>query len=147
MFLNRLKSKGEVDEVIRSVSEKVLVIRFGRQDDPTCLLLDNILLKAEKELSKMASIYTVEVDDVTVYVKYFDISLIPSTLFFFNAQHIKVEFGTPDNTKFVGAFANKQDFIDLIEVIYRGATKGKYVVSSPIDPKRVPKYQLLYQDF
>jgi len=41
----------------------------------------------------MARIYLIDVDQMPVYVNYFDISLIPSTIFFFNAQHIKVDWG------------------------------------------------------
>ena len=51
------------------------------------------LFKAVDELAKMAKIYIVDVDAVPVYTKYFDISLIPATIFFFNAQHIKVDWG------------------------------------------------------
>ena len=51
------------------------------------------LAKCAPELSNMARVFLVDVDKVPVYTKYFDITLIPSTLFFFNAQHIKVDWG------------------------------------------------------
>lgn len=51
------------------------------------------LEKTSPELAKMASIHLVDVDKVPVYVQYFDVTLIPATVFFFNAQHMKVDWG------------------------------------------------------
>lgn len=53
------------------------------------------LAKSARDVSKFASIATVDIDseDVQVYVKYFDITLIPSTIFFFNAHHMKMDSG------------------------------------------------------
>ncbi|XP_029336316.1 thioredoxin-like protein 4B isoform X2 [Mus caroli] len=51
------------------------------------------LSKTSGDLSKMAAIYLVDVDHTPVYTQYFDISYIPSTVFFFNGQHMKVDYG------------------------------------------------------
>ncbi|XP_057550268.1 uncharacterized protein LOC130828341 isoform X2 [Amaranthus tricolor] len=143
-----LTKKTEVDSIIRDTLDKVLVLRFGRSSDHVCLQLDDILAKSARDVSKFASIAMVDIDseDVQVYVKYFDITLIPSTIFFFNAHHIKMDSGTADHTKWIGAFYKKQDFIDVVEAIFRGAMKGKLIVTCPLPPERVPKFQLLYKD-
>ncbi|XP_040838357.1 thioredoxin-like protein 4B isoform X2 [Ochotona curzoniae] len=94
-LLPKLSSKKEVDQAIKSTAEKVLVLRFGRDDDPGCLQLDDTLAKTSSDLSKMAAIYLVDVDKTPVYTQYFDISYIPSTVFFFNGQHMKVDYGFP----------------------------------------------------
>ncbi|KAM4078947.1 hypothetical protein ACB094_09G078400 [Castanea mollissima] len=134
-LLTVLTKKLEVDAIIRDTIDKVLVLRFGRASDPVCLQLDDILSKSAREVSKFASV-----------ALYFDITFIPSTVFFFNAHHMKMDFGTADHTKWVGAFHKKQDFFDVVEAMYRGAMKGKLIVNCPLPPERIPKYQLLYKD-
>lgn len=94
----------------------------------------------------MASFYSVEADSIPAYVKYFNVSLMPSMVFFFNAVHMKVDYGTPDHSKWIGVFAMKQDLIDLVETIYRGAMRGHHIVACPIPEMRIPKYELLYTE-
>ncbi|KAK1575504.1 hypothetical protein Q3G72_006062 [Acer saccharum] len=128
-LLETLTKKKEIDTIIRDTIDKVIVLRFGRSSDSLSLQLDDILAKSARELSKFGTVALVDIDseDVQVYVNYFDITLIPSTLFFFNAHHIKMDSGTADHTKWVGAFHRKQDFIDVVEAIFRGAMKGKLI--------------------
>lgn len=95
LLLPTLTKKREVDSIIRDTIDKVLVLRFGRVSDSICLQLDDILSKSAREVSKFATVSLVDIDseDVQVYVKYFDITLIPSTIFFFNAHHMKMDSG------------------------------------------------------
>ncbi|PKA52426.1 hypothetical protein AXF42_Ash021180 [Apostasia shenzhenica] len=143
-----LTTKHEVDMAIRDTLDKVLVLRFGRASDLTCLQLDDILVKSARETSKFAEVALVDIDadEIQVYVKYFDVTLIPSTIFFFNAHHMKMDSRSADHTKWVGSFQSKQDFIDVVEAIYRGAMKGKFIVTCPLPPERIPKFQLLFRD-
>ncbi|KAL3668212.1 Thioredoxin-like protein 4B [Phytophthora oleae] len=146
LLLEHLKSKTAVDDAIRSAKDRVLVLRFGRASDVVCLQQDDVLARCERELSKMARVCLVEAEQVPIYCQYFDITLIPATVFFVNGQHMKVDYGTPDHTKFIGAFRTKQDFIDLVEVIYRGAKHGKSIVACPIERSHIPQYELIYKD-
>ncbi|XP_015915863.1 thioredoxin-like protein 4B [Parasteatoda tepidariorum] len=146
-ILRHLKTKKEVDDAIRTNEEKVLVLRFGNDNEIGCLQIDDIMSRCAVLLSEMAIICTINLEDVPEYVEYFDISHIPATIFFFNSVPIKIDSGTDDNTKFVGPFQCKQDFIDLVEVVYRGAMRGKHIVNCPIDRRRISNYQLLFKDF
>lgn len=75
------------------------LICFFKIDDFFFLVFHSLsmiqLAKCAREVSKFASIALVDIDsqDIQVYVKYFDITLIPSTVFFFNAHHMKMDSG------------------------------------------------------
>ncbi|KAK8821221.1 hypothetical protein WA538_005850, partial [Blastocystis sp. DL] len=143
-LLKHLSTKSEIDDVIRNTEDKVVVLRFGKSNDIVCMQQDDILYKSEILVSKMADIYVVDVDAVPIYTEYFDISLIPATIFFYNATHIKIDCSRPDNTKWIGAFQTKQDFIDVVETVYKGGLYGKYIVTCPLPQERIPKYELYY---
>ncbi|XP_016312346.1 thioredoxin-like protein 4B [Sinocyclocheilus anshuiensis] len=134
LFLPKLSCKKDIDDAIKSVAEKVLVLRFGRDEDSVCLQLDEIVSYDDHDFSGHNFLFSCLIDiSLKLFISlHSDFDLFP--------------FRSPDHTKFVGSFKTKQDFMDLIEVIYRGAMRGKLIVQSPIDPRNVPKYDLLYHD-
>ena len=79
------------------------------------------LAKASWDISKFAAVALVDMDSEEIQV-------------------------TPDHTKWIGSFSSKQDFIDVVEAVFRGAMKGKLIVSCPLPPERIPRFQLLFKD-
>lgn len=54
-----------------------------------------------------------------------------ATMFFYRNKHIMIDLGTGNNNKITWAIENKQELIDIIETVYRGASKGRGLVVSP----------------
>ena len=45
-------------------------------------------------------------------------------MFFYRNKHIMIDLGTGNNNKITWPFHDKQEFIDVVETVYRGARKG-----------------------
>ena len=65
---------------------------------------------------------------ITIYIQH-----SCTTMFFYRNKHIMVDLGTGNNNKINWALADKQEMIDIIEMVYRGARKGRGLVVSPKD--------------
>ena len=52
-------------------------------------------------------------------------------MFFFRNKHIQIDLGTGNNNKINWALSDKQEFIDIVETVYKGARKGRGLVVSP----------------
>ena len=63
-----------------------------------------------------------------------------TVMFFYRNKHIMVDLGTGNNNKVNWPLTDKQEFIDLVETVYRGARKGKGLVQSPKDYSTKHKY-------
>ena len=54
-----------------------------------------------------------------------------TSMFFFRNEHIMIDLGTGNNNKINWAIDDKQEIIDIVETVYRGARKGRGLVVSP----------------
>lgn len=59
-----------------------------------------------------------------------------TVMFFFRNKHMMCDFGTGDNNKMNFIIDDKQEMIDILETIYRGARKGRGLVVSPVQYTR-----------
>ncbi|RQM04640.1 hypothetical protein DH86_00004147 [Scytalidium sp. 3C] len=104
--LPHLTTGWHVDQAILSEEERLVIIRFGRDWNPDCMRQDEVLYQ----------LY----DPMTI-------------MFFFRNKHMMCDFGTGNNNKLNWVLEDKQELIDIIETIYRGAKKGRGLVVSPKD--------------
>jgi DIM1 family U5 snRNP protein len=130
----------EVDQAITTEEERVVVIRFGHDWDPTCMQIDETLYKLAEEVSQFATIYLVDISQVPDFNTMYELYDPCTVMFFFRNRHIMVDFGTGNNNKLNFIISNKQEIIDIIETVYRGAKKGKGLVVSPKDYSSKYKY-------
>lgn len=133
VFLPHLHTGWHVDQAILSEEERLVVIRFGRDLDPACMLMDEVLFKVAERVRNFAVIYLCDTGEVPDFNDMYELYDPVTVMFFYRNKHMMCDFGTGDNNKLTQPLANPQDLIDILEVVYRGARKGKGLVVSPID--------------
>ena len=139
-LIPHLDNGWEVDQAILSEEDRVVCIRFGRDSESTCMKMDEILVKCAEAVQNFAVFYVVDNIEVVDFNTMYELYEPCTVMFFFRNRHMMVDFGTGNNNKLTWALDDKQDMIDLLEVVYRGARKGKGLVISPKDFSTKHKY-------
>lgn len=139
-LLPHLRSGWAVDQAILHEESRVVVIRFGHDWDPTCMIMDEVLCGIAEDVKNFAVIYLVDITEVPDFNTMYELYDECTVMFFFRNKHIMIDLGTGNNNKINWALNNKQEMIDIIETVYRGARKGRGLVISPKDYSTKYKY-------
>ncbi|KAF7297311.1 Spliceosomal protein DIB1 [Mycena indigotica] len=149
-FLPHLPSGWHVDEAIKSEEDRVVVIRFGHDWDSQCMTMDETLYSVSEKVQNFAVVYLCDITEVPDFNKMYELYDPCTVMFFYRLvsvpsicpqkltlsfngrnKHIMIDLGTGNNNKINWAMDNKQEMIDIIETVYRGASKGRGLVVSP----------------
>ncbi|KAF2796287.1 thioredoxin-like protein-like protein 4A [Melanomma pulvis-pyrius CBS 109.77] len=133
VILQHLRSGWHVDQAIVSEECRVVCIRFGNDANDECMGMDELLYKIVDKVKNFAVVYVVDTKDVPDFNAMYELYDPCTLMFFWRNKHIQVDFGTGNNNKLNFKLQDKQDLIDIIEVVYRGARKGVGLVVSPKD--------------
>lgn len=186
-LLPHLRTGWAVDQAIVNEEDRVVVIRFGHDHDPVCMIQDEgtllagggsaaaqlltpsfscsnmtntissllpltlvfivlpppplaVLQSIAEPVKNFAVVYVVDITQVPEFNDMYELFDPCTTMFFYRNKHIMVDLGTGNNNKINWALADKQEFIDIIEIVYRGARKGRGLVVSPKDYSTKYKY-------
>ena len=82
-------------------------------------------------VKNFAVIYVCDLDQVPDFKQMYELYDPVTLMFFFRNKHMMCDFGTGNNNKLNWVLEDKQELIDIIETIYRGAKKGRGLVVSP----------------
>ena len=104
------------------------------------MIQDEVLASITDTVKNFAVIYVVDITEVPEFNEMYELYDDCTTMFFFRNKHIMIDLGTGNNNKVNWALPDKQEFIDLIEVVFRGASKGRGLVVSPKDYSTKYKY-------
>ena len=139
-MLPHLHTGWHVDQAIMSEDDRLVVIRFGRDWDQECMKQDEVLYRIAEKVKNFAVIYLVDIDEVPDFNKMYELYDPVTVMFFFRNKHMMIDLGTGNNNKINWALEDKQEMIDIIETVYRGAKKGRGLVISPKDYSTKYKY-------
>eukprot|EP01013_Petalomonas_cantuscygni_P023918 TRINITY_DN45445_c0_g1_i1.p2 TRINITY_DN45445_c0_g1~~TRINITY_DN45445_c0_g1_i1.p2 ORF type:complete len:143 (-),score=25.16 TRINITY_DN45445_c0_g1_i1:49-477(-) len=130
-LLPNLYSGWAVDCAIQHDDDRIVVIRFGIPDDPRCAIMDHTLSSIAETLKQFAVIYLVDTRSVKDFTAMYELIDPVSVMFFWRNKIVQVELGTGQNHKLTFPITDKQEMIDLVETVYRGARKGRGIVVAP----------------
>lgn len=97
------------------------------------MIMDEILFGIAEKVKNFAAVYLCDTSRVPDFNDMYELYDPCTVMFFWRNKHMMCDFGTGNNNKMNFLIDNKQEMIDIIETIYRGATKGKGLVVSPKD--------------
>ncbi|KAL8938610.1 MAG: hypothetical protein Q9216_003803 [Gyalolechia sp. 2 TL-2023] len=128
VVLPHLTTGWHVDQAILTEEERLVVIRFGRDWDPDCMRQDEVLYRIADRVKNFAVIYVCDLDQVPDFKQMYELYDRMTLMFFFRNKHMMCDFGTGNNNKLNWVLEDKQELIDIMETIYRGAKKGRGLV-------------------
>jgi DIM1 family U5 snRNP protein len=141
VVIPHLVSGWHVDQAILSEDERLVVIRFGRDGNEECMRQDEVLAKIQEKVRNFAVIYLCDNHEVPDFNTMYELYDPCTIMFFFRNKHMMVDFGTGNNNKLNWVLEDKQELIDIIETVYRGAKKGRGLVVSPKGEFMIPLRQ------
>ena len=117
-----------------------MVIRFGHDDDPAVQQMDSILLAIAPLVINYATVYLLDTRRVPDFDAMHELYDPVTTRTFWRGRHMQMDLGTGTNNKITWALREKQEMLDILEVVYKGARKGKGLVIATRDYSSKYKY-------
>ena len=137
--LSHLTTVKEIDRVLAAEADRVVILRFSAyEDDALCQRLDRVLRRASAYVRRFGVVYAVDLTHVPECPERWGVSETApfAVQFFFRSRHMRVDCGTGDHNQLTGVVPSVRDMVDMTELVYRQARRGKGLAALPRDIRR-----------
>mmetsp|Transcript_14556 Transcript_14556/g.31892 ORF Transcript_14556/g.31892 Transcript_14556/m.31892 type:complete len:144 (+) Transcript_14556:64-495(+) len=132
--LPRLHNAYDIEQAVIRDPAKVTCLRFGQDYDQECMKMDEVLFNASRAVEGACSIFAVNTREACQGSDQFQfVGNLTMLVFFFRGRHLQLDVGNNIQPGVSWAFSSQQEFLDLVEAVYRGATQGRDVILAPKD--------------
>uniref|UniRef100_A0A7R9ZYB7 Thioredoxin-like protein n=1 Tax=Pyrodinium bahamense TaxID=73915 RepID=A0A7R9ZYB7_9DINO len=137
--LSHLHSAWAVEQAVSSDESRVVLLRFGHDYDPECMLMDELLLNAKDAVHATCSIHLVDIKEVPDFSQQYELYDPCTLMFFFRGRHLQLELGLGDRYKITWPLGGTKELADVVEAVHRGAQQGRDLIVATRD------YSLAYR--
>ena len=85
---------------------------------------DEVLSGVAETIKNFVLIYHGDITEVPDFNTMYELYDPSTVMFFFRNKHIMIDLGTRNNNKINWAMKDKEEFVDIVETVYRGARKA-----------------------
>ncbi|EOB13261.1 Thioredoxin-like protein 4A [Nosema bombycis CQ1] len=124
MYYNPLTTIDDINNVVSSNSNTLVIIRIGDISDPLTVSFDELLFRIKNKISKFVKIYFCE--NIPEVVK--GLGLSSSCLLIFYNNHL-LEFNIENEIQnYIDFLFEDEEMIEILEECYEVGRKGKKIV-------------------
>mmetsp|Transcript_120038 Transcript_120038/g.224410 ORF Transcript_120038/g.224410 Transcript_120038/m.224410 type:complete len:143 (+) Transcript_120038:89-517(+) len=131
--LEHLHSAWAVEQAVNADESKVVLLRFGHDYDPECMLMDEVLLDSSTTIAAVCKIFLIDIREVPDFNQEYELYDPCTLMFFFRGRHVKVELGLGERYKLTWAIGSAKELTDIVEAVHRGAQQGRDLVVAKRD--------------
>eukprot|EP00658_Telonema_sp_P-2_P015043 TRINITY_DN15759_c0_g1_i6.p1 TRINITY_DN15759_c0_g1~~TRINITY_DN15759_c0_g1_i6.p1 ORF type:complete len:136 (-),score=19.09 TRINITY_DN15759_c0_g1_i6:419-826(-) len=123
-----------VDSAILAEEERLVLIRFGRNGDPTCRQTDEVLIAIANEVSAHATIHLVDVDEVSDFNAKYELYDPCTVMMFYKNKVMCMDFGYGPTSCINWAMKDCEWAVKTILAVHAATLRGKTTVALPREP-------------
>ncbi|CAJ1455164.1 unnamed protein product [Effrenium voratum] len=136
--LQHLHTAWQVEAAVNEEETRVVLLRFGRDYDPDCKLMDDILHSISETVKAKCNMFLVDIAQVHDFTQQYELYDPCTLMFFYKGRHLQLELGFGERYKITWPISEEKELITIVDAVHRGAQQGRDLIVAPQDRSLPP---------